>query len=573
MRVWADIFTNTNVKVGSALELTGASATKALDGAGTFNMSFPAASESVFDLIQLERKVRIYVEQDEQTRLFGTGIIRSINVDESNGGAKVSVSGPDSLDALTRRNVLLRRVYEIEQLATVAADLIGLVPDWAIVTSEEDLITARFDGVSVMKALIRLAQESGLHIREGESPNVVELGAFGDDNGVRALKPNSMSVELNSRDDVLLIDKIAQKSSSHDVVNWIIPLGAGEGTAALTLEYCVNVTPETMEAPDGTTLYFLQDVDSIATYGQIEKVVTFKDIVTTINDQAVKVYASEKLYAAAAAWLERNAQPLVTYSLSAKKCRTAIRPGDKIRIAYKGLIETASGSHTYLDINDLFWVMKITETISDSGMGVQLEVNTIDREDKNQTTIQSDAVEAIAVRNLGTATYPVWISKERTDVIWGSPTPGDEHERIATFYLDIDDGVTDVTQVKLHFVSEPAYTTADVVNGAWANDYWAYYTRAPNHPQDISLFINGNDATIEYGGPWGTISTAADVEIDITDKIREAAGGIYQRHIIEFRCVNVSGERSYPPHTTASGNGASGGMILCEIKARLVVSN
>lgn len=584
MRIWCNVYSNLDALLGVGITLTSASATRALDGAGAFTLAFPAASEAFFDLIALERRVRIYVEQDEQPRFFGGGIIRDLNIDESSGGAKVTISGPDFLDALSRKSVLLGRIYDLQAPTDIASDLISLVDPWSLSTTitgtsyyqgPNFIQSARFDGVSVLKALIRIADQAGFHIREGTTPNVVEMGVFGDDSGIKAVKPDTLTVELNSRDDILLIEKISQKSSSRDVINWIIPLGAGEGDAAVTLEHCLNFIPESMEGPDGRTLYFIEDTDSIETYGQNEKVVTFKDIVPTGNSILSKNYTADLLYAAALTWLNRNAQPQVVYNLSVKKVRTAIRPGDKIRVSYQGIIDTDGGHHTYLDINELFWVLKTTEQASDSGLSMQMEIATVDRQDRDTVTELVQGLEAIDVRNVSPQTHTIWVFKEGIKPVWGSASPGDVHEALAIFYLDIDDDVTDILSVKLHFASESAYTTAGVTTSVtWDGDYFAYYTRSPNFPATIHLTINGIDVTSEFGGPWGTVGAGTgEIEIDITDKIRAAAGGMYNDHTIQFSCANASGERSYAPHTTSVSDGQSGGMIRCEIKARLVVKD
>lgn len=574
MRVWADVFTYTDVKLGTVRAISSASVTKALDGAGSFTLSFPATDKTAFDLLREERRVRIYVEQDEQPRLFSSGIIRDITIDESAGGAKGNATGPDAMDALTRKSVLLGRAYENQLVADIAANLIGLVPGWSIDVETISRATARFDGANVLRALIRVAQQQGMHLREGVALNTLEMGAFGEDSGIRAVKPNTLTVELNSRDDVLIIDKIKRKSSSRNVINWIIPLGAGEGTAALTMEHAVNVTPPSIEGPDGKLIYYLFDQDSIDTYGQNEKVVTFKEIVPTSNSGAIQAFSAELLYNTATAWLTRNSQPLITYSLSVKKNRSNLRPGDKIRIAYKGLIETENGLQTYLDVNELFWVMKITETVNDSGIGAQLEINTIDRFEKDTTEVLVDSLEAIEVRNVSTNMYPMWLIIRERDYVWASAFVGDSNWKYASFELPIDDGVTDITRVILRFSSEPAGSVVGVTTSVtWDGDLFAMWANAPFYPDQISLLINGSDVTSEFGGPWGTFATPAAVEIDITEKIRKAVGGMYQNHSLFFACVNRSAERSYPPHTTSSGNGASGGVIRCEIRARLVVKN
>ena len=121
MRLWADVFDTNDAKIGTVVKLNSAAVTRALDGAGNVSVTFPATDEATFDLLQLERRIRIYVEQDEQPRLLGKGVIRDLSLDETS--TRATASGPDSLDALKRKSVLLGRSFDNQPISTIAASL------------------------------------------------------------------------------------------------------------------------------------------------------------------------------------------------------------------------------------------------------------------------------------------------------------------------------------------------------------------------------------------------------------------------------------------------------------------
>ncbi|HRF98421.1 MAG TPA: hypothetical protein PLZ51_24610, partial [Aggregatilineales bacterium] len=79
---------------------------------------------------------------------------------------------------------------------------------------------------------------------------------------------------------------------------------------------------------DGRPLYYLTDEDSIATYGVMQRAGTFKDIAPLTNSVVSKQIASDALFDAAQVWLKRNSVKQVVYSLSLKKMKKVIRPGD-----------------------------------------------------------------------------------------------------------------------------------------------------------------------------------------------------------------------------------------------------
>ena len=89
MRVWADVFDPKNKKIGVATKINSAAVTRAMDGAGNVNLTYPVADETTFNLLQKENRVHIYVEEDDQPRLLGRGVIRDINLDETNTKALI----------------------------------------------------------------------------------------------------------------------------------------------------------------------------------------------------------------------------------------------------------------------------------------------------------------------------------------------------------------------------------------------------------------------------------------------------------------------------------------------------
>lgn len=574
MRLYAKVYNAAGTLQGIAQEIKSATITKALDAAGSISLTFAAAATHTVDLLKKERRIELYLEQNDVVRMVGSGIIRDLTVDDS-GTANFSASGPDSLDAFTRKSVLLGRIYDNQPILNIANGLVSLVPGWSISVDSTDSQTARFDGTNVLKALIRVAEEKGLHLREGIDPNTLEMGAFGDDSGIKAVAPHMLSHDLDTRTDVMLIEKISQKSSSRGVVNWIIPMGGGEGAAALTLKDSTRTAPyaiHSMTGPDGSTLYYLTDDDSITEYGEIQKVVTFKEISPVANSSAAKVLAANALYDAAAAWLQRNAVALDTYTMSVARPISTIRPGQKISVLYKGVIETETGSKAYLDVNTPFWVMKVTQNISDGGVGATLDVATVDRHEMDTTRIVVGAIEAINVRNISVQTFPCFYqdSSERVVQGWPGLPPGYPAAKNAIFSLQFPDLMTDVISVKFQLISRPLYMHTNEYWGTVAPTplkYW-YTIEGANYPCDMGIIINGTDRTTDLGGPWNPSggNSPVDVTLDLSSYILNASGGIFQTHSIQIYCGHKNVEQrvnsSYQSQVQDWSNGIIEGKFL-----------
>ena len=556
MMLWVDVCDTTWTKTGvGPITVKSATIDRLLDGAGTLSLECLATDERTLETLTNEKRVKVYVSDDAGTRLIAKGVIRDVQKTFSQGGLTLTVSGPDSLDDLKRYSVLLNRQYTQLPRNEVLSSLAELA-GWSVdAESTSYLLSARFDGVSVLSALQKIAEQNGLHLREVlTESNMVQVGTFGDDCGVVAVSGDSIPNGVYANTDVAIIESIQKSETSEAIANWLIPIGAGEGEASLTLRYCTREGVKTMTGADGRTLYYITDDDSIATYGVIQKAGTFKDIAPLTNSPASKEIASNALYDASRVWLNRNSVAQVTYSLSLKKVSKVIRPGDKIRVKYVGDVETKDGKILQLEkVDALFWVVGVSESYTPDGVSVRLEISNVDQVTQSTAKTIIGALEGLRVQNLKPATYPAPLNWNGFDFIHRVHFSDimDASNKNAEFKLKLDNTVTEIVRVNIQFKTKPLYSLLRIFDGTFlvsvSGSNGIGQNRAlghefgviigDNYPRGLRLYINGVDVTNKYGGPWNPEPTNApvDVTLDITDDIVNASGGIYKEHDIVFR--------------------------------------
>lgn len=563
-RIWADVFDANGAKKGTVYDLLTVAVSKLLDGAGSVNVSFSAASDSTITLLTQECHIEIYIENDGYVRLFGKGVLRKRKASAASSSATITMTGPDSLDALTRRNALLGRIYTDEPIVNIASDLVSLVPGWSI-TVDDGLgnQTDRFDGVSVLKALIGLAQKKGLHLREGEDFNTLELGAFGSDSTLIALKPGTLTPEINYADDVLIIDSISQSIDTSSVVNWVIPLGGGEGTSQLTLANSDRTSPYTIHSltgPDGRTLYYLQDDDSIELYGEIQgPPLLYKSINPVANSDTAKLLAANALYDAAAVDLQRMSVGQETYTVTAKKNKKVPRPGDKIQLIYKGIVPvTNDTSFTYIDVNDTFWILGVKESISAGGATLTLDISNVDRRPMDLGSQVGKVLEDMQVRNTTPQTTIFYYQDSSERVIMGGVSSA--ADKAAEWTLQIPDLMTDLIRVRFQFITRPPYSLTDSYWGPTGTPpYKKFYyvsngtTVAAVYPTVLTMEFDGVDVTaaLDPSGQWNRNgeNAALDFTVDITEYILNASGGIFQTHTLVMKAGNYASNQDLKINT------------------------
>jgi len=540
--VWAEVYDADWQKRADAegpVNLVSASVTRVLDGCGTISFETLGTDERAIRLLTNEARVKIYVNDGGTIRQFCSGIIRKIRKSVSASGWTRSYEGPDALDELKRKTVLLNRQFQLNTITDVATTL-AAIAGWSVETETAisgELMTARFDGVSVLKALQRVVELKGYHLREKPRPlssfdRTLEIGLFGTDIGLTCLTL-AQAVDIGDNDAIALIESLQVALESEDVINWLLPLGGGEGEAALTLQKSTRSGIKTTTGPDGKTLYYITDAASVTLYGEIQKVGTFKDINPIANSDAATQAAANALYDTARAYLDRAKARQDVYRMTLKKCRVLVRPGDKVRVLHRGDILDENGVEIPDEIVDgTFWVLKASERVGNDGsVTTSLEISNIDKQTQDAATLVVDAVERLEIRDRtvqpGTITYETY----RRDYICGSTNIGYYWE--SKFTLDIDSNITDVIKVVFKFSTERLYLMTETYeHSANLTRSKARYNGTDLYPRDLGVTINGFDVTAELGGPWNPIPFSGVVEMDITKYLFETGGGIRQTHSI-----------------------------------------
>lgn len=594
MRVWADVYTPGGSRYGDGpiRTIRQASITRTLDKAGSFTISLPETDTRAIDLLQNKRRLHIFGEQFGVTRELTRGIVEGMSAQETANGYSLTVDGPDVLEELKFKSVLVGRKYEAQAVQAVVDDLLGLVGGWTRSGTVSNLVSSRFDGSSVLKALQNMIAQQGIHFRMA-SANVLEIGSFGTDSGLRMFAPTAFPIEMVSDHATILIEKLSIVKDSEDIVNWLVPLGAGQGDAALSLEFSTRTTPyaiQSMTGPDGRTLYFISDAASITSYGQIEKVGTFKDIAPISTSKTDVIQAANALYDAAAAWLTRYSQLQEVYNVTCRKLTQNVMPGDKIHLRYLGVVTDETNTvTTFRNINDDFWIMSLTERFNASGASVTMKIAAVDRHEQSVANVLLGAIESLRVNNVHVQpyfskdswkdsfaidnTHPVIFTVDITNAtqalnraivrirtvpfranVQAAESGGDHVHQVFSTPSGTYGGATTLqavtaadgpppsglTSIALQMINtdSPIYTfgasgdhTHPMVYGIYDDD---------QHPTNISIYINGVDRTSALGGPWATSGSSLNVELDITEYINLAAN-LQQSHVVEIRCASNQG--------------------------------
>lgn len=409
MKLWVDVYSadGTRLGPGPITNVISATVTRVLDGAGSFSFDVPGKDGRALKLIDNKRRVRLFCDQFGVTRELTRGIVEKISARGNAASWTRAVDGPDNLAELKFESVLLGRKYDAQTTEAIVDDLLALVSGWTRYGNNTNLVSARFDGASVLKTLQSLTQQQGIHLRE-RSAGVLEIGAMGESNGLRAVNANPAGYGQNNK--VLYIESLTQLDDSEDLVNWLLPLGGGRGDAALTLELSTRTAPYSIYSttgPDGRTLYYLQDIASVALNGKVAKVGTFKDIVPISNVIEDQIAAANALYDIAAAWLDRYKIKYRSYGLTCRNAQVNILPGDKIRVRYIGVVNDTNGEMVnYVDVNEDMWVMEVRETYGINGIATTLKVATIDRYNQDTSEVLIGALEELRINNVAVDSYP-----------------------------------------------------------------------------------------------------------------------------------------------------------------------
>ncbi|MDZ4769061.1 MAG: hypothetical protein SGJ24_08040 [Chloroflexota bacterium] len=591
MRLWADIHDSTGARLGDgAIALRDASVTRVLDGVGTIAFSVPYSDSRAISLLQNERGCQLYIERGGTVREIGRGTIRKLRVEVADGELLATVTAPDDLDGLTRVSTKLRRKYSAQSVTAIASDLVSLVGGWTVSASGGGTTDARFDGVSVFKALLSLAEHQGLHVRAGTTPRSVELGAFGASSGLRLVNAAALSGDLDGS--VGLIESIRVEQDSEAVCTRLYPIGAGIGEAWLTIERATRNLPYTRQVVNinGIDQHFLEDFAAVAQYGVIEKMGRFADIAPLSNSAADLENAANALYDIAAAWLARYCVRQDVYRVTVRALDQTLRPGDRIRLVYNGAVERDGARAQYLDTDGDFWITEVTERFGVGGAACDLVLSSIDRHAGSSAAIVIGALEDLEIDGVSVKPYlnrVAWVFDRVIDPLFPAIVPvrlTDATQRLnrclvkirtRAFISTVQASVNNTTHRHTLITNDPGYTGPYYWRPVYAYDSasetgvrlllpisvetsaFALQTGTETDedfitldyglqqdtqtPAGLRITINGTDRTTALGGPWLTGGGAGAFEIDVTDFLA-AESLLQQEHLIRIECESGQGE-------------------------------
>lgn len=592
MRVWATIHNAAGTKLGDGQldNIVSVNIKRRLDGSGSFEVTLPLTDPRALALCQNERRIRLYLHDGRDTRELGRGVIRRRELSPSEAEKTLHISGPDDMVELTFPSIGRGLIYDNDSMSTIVNGLVGLATGWtASVDAGLGNYSTRIDGGNPLSALIKLAEQNGLHVRPALTARTLEFGAFGDALGIRAFGELSNLEAVQSNDNLLIIERITVLSESSEIVNWVELRGGGEGDTAIDLAglsssrgtgfgdaYDIQSTTK-----NGETIYYIADSSSIAAFGQIEKSWVYKNLVPVSNNAADLLACRNAIYDAGVADLTRSKDPQSTYRITLKKPRQTIRPGDKIRIVYQGVVELenvydGSTKLTYIDVNDDFWILTVDERIAGDSITLTLDVSTIDKHqlDDQETivgAIEEQEIRSVAVQpynNMWTytvirqissedsgydAVIPIYISdavlslqrcliRVKSRPFRSTAKSGEHYHRMFEYVGSTSSSPSHTFQCRdgpggsiAAIILQAVGTPGDLYtrDGGGAQEYGIYDDS--EYPEDVSIAVNGTDRTTALGGKWGTISTEIDEVLDITDYIN-AAGTLQQEHTVTFSC-------------------------------------
>lgn len=339
--------------------------------------------------------------------------------------------------------------------------------------------------------------------------------------------------------------------ATYDGASWTeLAIGAVEADYQLVAE--CEVAPyavQTMNGPDGSTLYYMANAGSIAQYGQIEQVLAFNITPLSHSGPSIEL-AANALYDAAAAWLDRYAWPQTTYQVTLRKAYASLKPGMKVPLVYRGWVYDRDGNKvTWRNVDDTFWIMAVHEQYGPDGVSTSLELSDVDRARDDLADLILGSIEQVRLSSVNIQPYPTTFTYSYQDMVGAPYTYGRgegfgdiTYGKRARFVLTIDDSILSIQRVKLLLRTRPvsAGLTADDIDGTNAQfNLWYAVHEDNDYPGNISLYIDGVDVTSTEGGPWLTSTgqnEPLNLELDITNYMVDGDIPAYGDHVIEVAC-------------------------------------
>lgn len=502
MHIWAEIFDANGTSYGRVhcINLT---VRRHLDRLGDIRFQVPATNPQATRHLQVGRWVELYSAGRWVTR--GVLLSQQVNAHDHT----LTCYGADMGELLRRVNTLRGRVFHATPIGAVVRDLVGLVGGWAasVDSALDDQTTSiRFDGVSVLAALDTLRERHGLHFRIGPDDNRVVFGALGEASEVQLIGLAGGGKPL--RRTLLPIDGLRVSHDGHDILNWVEPIG-GTGDGALTLKKATRTGPYPIQqtlGPNGRACYYLTDTDSVARYGQVQAILNAPSLLPIEASTQGVVNAANALYDWAAATLHRRRAPQTVYEVSAVKPSVPILAGQQVRLTYQGVARQGGQAARYVEIDDLLWVLSVTERYGLTGQGVDLELSTVDSRPPAPSELVAGVIQLQSTATLRSTLTPN--QRQQTNTLSGVTV-----DHAAELIVKISPLAVDVTLCRL-----------------------TLQRAALTGPDTLTVRVDGQEVA---GGPWLWGGSGLAVTLDVQDYLLEPLQG---EHTIRLSCLYGAGD-------------------------------
>ncbi len=482
MRLWAEIWNGAQTEGLGVVDLASASIVHTLDRAGSLMLDAPATDPNAVKLMRWGRWATVFTDAPRR-RQVGAGILMRQNASISAGQKTVTWKCTDALVALQRANTLLARAYDDAPIADVIHDLIALVPGWTVrLDNAAGSTSPRFDGATILDAIITITNLHGYHFRQGGFNQLV-FGELGDHSGIRLVDTGHVDQDLHRNERIALIESLSVQEDGAQVVNWLLPF-SGPVDGALTLKRSTRDAPyliETMVGFNGETIYVMRDAASIAEHGEIRVVEGPKTLVFPVSiDQTGFINAANMLYDWAATQLQRRSRPQRNYAATVAKLDSASLVGRKVRLVYKGEVRTSNGQYRLVDEDDDFWVTQQTTAYSLDGTRVSLELSSNSEPPRKPEQMLADILKQ---RGKLAAQMSVALRTFKDTLVfagWGDSQ---------TLDFEVNDKAVDVTACRVKLTRENTTTG----------------------PDRVRLAVDGVEVPGEYLGPDDGLSETVDI--------------------------------------------------------------
>ncbi|MEM6280600.1 MAG: hypothetical protein AAF787_00285, partial [Chloroflexota bacterium] len=457
MRLWIDVYdpTYTTLQGDGPIPVVSAKAGRALDGPARCSAVVPATDARALSLLSSRRIAEVWYSSPTDAngkRLLCAFVIHNISFADD-AQRTMQINGDDALSLLITKITYLRDTYSQQSFSTIVNTLENITgAGWdfditnTLLASKD--ISTRFDGQTVLKALQTLCEHEGAHFRlKAGEVRTVEIGFFGAQTSVRVEAYEGAPHTISNNAELSLLKRISITEKSQDIVNAILPTGASNGEFYIDLEESTRGRKVTT-IRNGVTEYWLEDAPSIATYGRIERRMTFREIAPVTNSAADRLAASNVLDDAAYAELNWRSLPQTIYRLEAKKVDTTISVGDRLPVAYRGTVLQDGTVTATRTIDGTFWVLSADENVGDDGQTVALEVSNIDRQSTGVASVVLGTVDAIEVNGVN-------VQPEASKCIFGPYYEDIDSSTSATVPIDLTSSTLRIVRVYLRFTTSP----------------------------------------------------------------------------------------------------------------------